>query len=297
MLLGLLVFAACSANPSGSEAPLTTAHRAAAGYWPANSRAAVSGSIAAGFEAIEVDVLLTKDGVPVLAHDPVLDPEECTTARGKELEEPVRIDSVRWNALQEDFLCGGTPDPDHPRAEVVAESLMSLDELFLALQDADPNLGLQLDIKQEPDWTPSPEDFAQEVLKRWWQADLPQQMWISAGRAETLQAFEDRAAERGEDLHTVRIHPLGGYGDSDVGVALGAEWDSLLGQGNYLDLIAESGSDGIYVNWEVARRGELLRVSRQGYETGLWTVNDPDVRRELGSWPVDTWITDYPAGL
>ena len=96
MLLGLLVFAACSANPSGSEAPLTTAHRAAAGYWPANSRAAVSGSIAAGFEAIEVDVLLTKDGVPVLAHDPVLDPEECTTARGKELEEPVRIDSVRW---------------------------------------------------------------------------------------------------------------------------------------------------------------------------------------------------------
>ena len=292
----LVLLAACVDAPAEGPAR-TTAHRAAAGYWPGNSASAVRGALAAGFEAIEVDLVMTRDGVPVLNHDPVLDPAECTTAKGKDLDGPVRIDEVRWSALQSDFLCGGTPHVDHPRAEAVAEPLMSLDELLEALRDADPNVGLHLDVKQDDNWTPSAEDFAEQVLRRWWQADLPQPMWVSAGNAATLQAFEDRATERGQDLHTVRIFPLGAYGDSDVGVALAAEWASLSGAIRYVDLIEASGSDGIYVHWEVARRSELLRARRAGYETGLWTVNEADARLALDHWPVDTWITDYPAGL
>jgi glycerophosphoryl diester phosphodiesterase len=60
--------------------PRVVAHRGGCGLAPENTLAACSRALALGVDAVEVDVRLTADGVPVLLHDPTLD--RTTDGRG-----------------------------------------------------------------------------------------------------------------------------------------------------------------------------------------------------------------------
>lgn len=53
--------------------PFVIGHAAAAGEAPANTLAGVRAALAAGAEAMEIDVQLAADGVPVLMHDTTVD--------------------------------------------------------------------------------------------------------------------------------------------------------------------------------------------------------------------------------
>ncbi len=63
--------------------PVVVAHRAGAALGPENTLQALEASIAAGADMVEVDVRLTRDGVPVLLHD-------STLRRTAGVERPVR---------------------------------------------------------------------------------------------------------------------------------------------------------------------------------------------------------------
>lgn len=65
MLLKLL-------NRSYKE-PIIIAHRGASAYFPENTMAAFEAAVAMNADMIELDVLLSKDGVPVVFHDAKLD--------------------------------------------------------------------------------------------------------------------------------------------------------------------------------------------------------------------------------
>jgi len=60
--------------------PFVIGHAAAAGEAPANTLAGVRAALDAGCEAMEIDVQLAADGVPVLLHDTTLD--RTTNLRG-----------------------------------------------------------------------------------------------------------------------------------------------------------------------------------------------------------------------
>ncbi|NGP89331.1 glycerophosphodiester phosphodiesterase [Fodinibius halophilus] len=52
---------------------IVIAHRGASAYYPENTMAAFEGAVAMDAEMIELDVLMSKDGVPVVFHDLALD--------------------------------------------------------------------------------------------------------------------------------------------------------------------------------------------------------------------------------
>jgi glycerophosphoryl diester phosphodiesterase len=60
--------------------PLVISHRACAGHAPENTLAGVRTALRIGADAVEIDVQITADGVPVLMHDLSLD--RATTASG-----------------------------------------------------------------------------------------------------------------------------------------------------------------------------------------------------------------------
>jgi glycerophosphoryl diester phosphodiesterase len=60
---------------------LVTAHRAAHDTFPENSMPAIERAISLGVDIIEIDVRLTKDGVPILMHDDSVD--RMTDGKGK----------------------------------------------------------------------------------------------------------------------------------------------------------------------------------------------------------------------
>ncbi len=66
---------------SESEIVLVAAHRAAHLHHPENSIPAIKAAIAMGVDILELDVKVTKDGIPVLMHDGTID--RTTTGSGK----------------------------------------------------------------------------------------------------------------------------------------------------------------------------------------------------------------------
>src|SRR5207247_1736958 len=95
--------------------PLIVGHRGAMGYAPENTFASYERAVALGVDAVECDVHLSADGVPVVIHDHTLD--RTTDGRGPvrdhTLEQLKRLDAGAWRG-----------------AEFAGQRLPTLDELL-----------------------------------------------------------------------------------------------------------------------------------------------------------------------
>ncbi len=274
--------------------PMVEAHRGGAGYWPQNSRMAIEGTLASGFEAVEFDLVLTADDVPVLSHDPWIHRDLCTTLEGEAVEDEILIQDLTFEELEAGWLCGGVPDEAFGNAHVRAESILSFDELLLMIRDADPDLMIHIDIKWEPDLTPEPELFAEQIFSRWFAADLPNPFYASANAAEVIAAVEDYGRDNNRDITTSLAWPRFPPGESTTAVALKAERDIMLGLTDFVSLAADARADGLAVYFESADRRQVRIAHEKGVQIQLWTLNDKDALAYYARWPVDALITDYP---
>ena len=57
-----------------TKSPALIGHRGARGLFPENTLEGFAAAAALGLDGIELDVVLTADGVPVVCHDPALNP-------------------------------------------------------------------------------------------------------------------------------------------------------------------------------------------------------------------------------
>jgi glycerophosphoryl diester phosphodiesterase len=82
--------------------PLVIAHRGNSGVAPANTLIAIRQAIELGVDMIEIDVNLTRDGVPVLIHDESV--EHTTNGKGSvssfTLAELKQLDAGSWKSKQ-----------------------------------------------------------------------------------------------------------------------------------------------------------------------------------------------------
>lgn len=296
-VLNLLVISLFGCNPTVVDGPIAEAHRGAAGYYPQNSRTAMFASLDDGWDGIELDLVLTADGVPVLAHDPWVHTELCTTASGGTIEEQIRIDTFTLEELQEQFVCGGVPDPDFPNAAVIAEPVMALDELIDELYSSQAEVVVHLDLKYEPGWTTTPDVYAEQILRRWTDADLPQRFYVSSPWPDMIEAAEDWSRRNGWEVTSSYSWPLIRRERSTIGQALGLELAATSGADDPIAQALAVDADGMNLNWEVTSRSMVRTAKENGLQVQLWTLNDPATLMHHARWPVDALITDYPGDL
>ena len=290
-MLAWLVLIGCQNINAG---PMIEAHRGGAGYWPQNSRMAMDGVIGGDFEAVEFDLVLTSDGAPVLSHDPWVHRDLCTEIDGAPVKKEILIQDLTLEELQSGWLCGGEPDADFPQAHVNAESVMSFDELLLALKGRNSYLLAHIDLKYEPGLTAAPEVFAEQVFSRWFAADLPNPFYATANSPEVIAAVEAYGRDNNRDITTSLVWPRFPPGDSTLAVALKAERDIMLGLTDYVSLAHEADADGLAVYFEAADKRQIQIAKDNGLQIQLWTLNDPEALDYYAAWPVDALITDYP---
>lgn len=74
------------------------AHRGASAYYPENTMAAFKGAVEMNSEMIELDVMLSKDGIPVVFHDAILDDHTDGTGKLEDytLSELRELDAGSW---------------------------------------------------------------------------------------------------------------------------------------------------------------------------------------------------------
>lgn len=129
--------------------PAIVAHRGASGDAPENTLAAIRHAAKAGATWIEIDVNVSRDGVPVLHHDDDL--RRCTNGTGLVIEhnltELQKLDSGSW--FHRDFA--GEP------VATLQQCLELCEEL---------SLGINLEIKPCSGWEVPTTTSIAEVLKR-----------------------------------------------------------------------------------------------------------------------------------
>ncbi len=136
--------------------PLWIAHRGGGAAAPENTLAAIRAGAAAGFRMVEFDVMLSRDGVPLLIHDETL--ERTTDGHGLVCEHDFavlqRLDAGRWHG----------PAFAGERLPALEQAL----DLLLAL-DLDANI----EIKPARGFEQATGETAARLIAARWPADRP----------------------------------------------------------------------------------------------------------------------------
>jgi glycerophosphoryl diester phosphodiesterase len=237
---------------------LVVAHRGASASEPDNTLAAFDAALAAGADAIELDVRLTSDGVPVVLHDP--DVSASTDGRG----------------LIHEMTLAQVKRLDASGGRGTRQEVPTLAEVLDLVGDRG---GIDLEIKNLPG-EPAFDSPRESVLEAALQA-----LEASAFSGPALvSSFNWLTIERSK-----QIQP-----DLPTGFLTIAAIDAYAA----LVYVRRNGHDFVLPQTPAlleAGRGLVEEAHRDGVRVGTWVADDESILETLFSWEVDVVASNDPA--
>jgi glycerophosphoryl diester phosphodiesterase len=244
-------------------------HRGARALRPENTLPAFEYAIAAGVDALELDMAVTRDNVLVVSHDPELRAPVCTGPRDGAVIRELTLAEVRqWD-------CGAKQNPAFPKQQAVPGTRMpTLEEVFALGSKGTFLFNIETKIfERKPELTPPPEEFARLVLAAVRKHGLEARVVLQSFDFRTLLAMKKLAPE-------IKL--------------------SALYSGPAKDFVAIGKEAGAGIVSPVAGLVTVEQVKAAhaaGLEVLPWTVNTPREWERLVSAGVDGIISDDPAEL
>jgi glycerophosphoryl diester phosphodiesterase len=282
------------------------AHRGGRGLMPENTLPAFENALALGVTTLELDTVLTADGVVMVHHDRRLAPERTRDAAGAWIAEVAPPAFLMLNAQEVARYDIGRAKPGSRVAKNFPQQDgadgVAIPTLAAVLARAESLSGgtirYNIETKIAPD---SPEDSADpEVIARALIAVIRE-----AGVAS-------RAAVQSFDWRTLQIVQREAPEIATVYLTAEQDWLDNLGRG---DAMPSPWIGGLDIDWAqvtlpqaIKRAGgavwspyyrdlteaDLKEAQRLGLQVVVWTVNDPADMASLIDLGVDGLITDYP---
>jgi glycerophosphoryl diester phosphodiesterase len=244
-------------------------HRGARAVLPENTLPAFEHAIEAGADFLELDVLVTRDGVPVVVHDPVLNPAICQGPEGSRVVRELTLDQLRR------FDCGAQKNPLFPQQRPLPGTrIPTLDEV-LALAPRG-GFGFNIEMKSFPDkpqYAPPPEEFALLVLGAIRRHQLERRVIVQSFDFRTLHAMRRLAPD----------------------IQLAALWSA--GARDFVSIAREADAEIVAPQYRLVTPEQVQAAHRAGLQVIPWTVNDAEDWDRLIAAGVDGIITDDPAAL
>lgn len=237
--------------------PRVIAHRGGGTLAPENTLAGMRCGLQHGFRAVEFDVMLSKDGVPVLMHDP----QFGRTVRGNgsvpdsTAAELAAMDAGSWFGT----AFAGEPVPSY-------ESVVAF-----CVENA---IWMNVEIKPAPSHEIETGRVAGEATQRLFANEIeqgapaPRLPLFSSFSFDALMAAKDAAPDIPRGFLVDRIP---------------SDWLQRLRE---LDAIA------LHTNHKNLTESLARAVKAEGFGLLCYTVNTPERARELFSWGVDAFCTD-----
>ncbi len=257
-------------------------HRGARSLFPENTLEGFRSAIAAGVLQFEIDVALTRDGIPVLSHDPCLSPDLTRDARGA-------------------WLAGAGPAIHDMRADELA--MFDVGRLRPGSRTA---RRLPLQVPADGARIPRLEDALQLDSRVRWTIEIktsPSRPWLTAkpeAVAEAVAAAADRAGAAGRIIvqsfdwrgprHLRRLRPDLAY--AWLTIRSTRAWRG--GQARLPETVVAEGGGTWSPQWRELSPRLLARAHDAGLRVVPWTVNNPADLARLAGWGVDGIITDDP---
>jgi glycerophosphoryl diester phosphodiesterase len=278
------------------------AHRGGRGETTEESLHAFAKSLELGVSTLELDIVITEDGQPLVWHDPTIDPEKCvdtTPVSAGDPQYPYVGKLVHELTLaQIETLDCGRRLAEFPRAEVVrGNKIATLPELF-ALADSyqAPNeaaVRYNIETKVEADnprRSAEPQQFVDVILAAVRSAGKVDRVEIQSFDWRTLPMV--RRAEPSIPLVALYNEETW-VPDSPwlAGIDAVAAGDPMIGA-----LLV--GANMVSPRYQlVTGKPYVDHAHALGLRVIPWTVNDADAMREQIGYGVDGIITDYPTVL
>ena len=258
---------------------LIIGHRGASADAPENTLAAFNRAFELGADGIELDVTLTKDGIPVVIHDDRVD--RTTNGRGlvKEmtLAQIKQLDAGAWFA--EKYRGEKIPTLAETLTAICARGLVNIELKTDALRPwpAKPNEVSRWQLAQ----------FGVQVLLR-----LREQ---TALEEKVVAVIEQMHAEKNVLLSCFNPFALGKTKSLNARLSRGLLYSTTLPI--YLKrawLMRVAQPHALHPNAAMVTPEYAARMSARGYKINVWTVDDPNEAKRLAGLGVNAIITNKP---
>lgn len=274
--------AASGPGPSFLKAPhkLIIAHRGASSLAPENTLEAFLLAQKQGADAIELDVRMSKDGVPVVIHDPTVD---RTTGASGLVKDLTVVELKRLNAgfafqprMQPDANGSSGSGTDNQgytqRDQNAAVSIPTLEEVFSAL----PEANLLVELKDE-----DRELHRQTamLIQRFGRQDrtLVLVFSVKAKRGRQLRRYAPDIHIGHNTAEIIKFTAMARIGATRLFRKKGPSFEVPLKRDNI----------------EIVNPNFVARAHKRGIKVIVWTINDANKMAELLQMDVDGIITDF----
>jgi glycerophosphoryl diester phosphodiesterase len=264
-----ILILACLALAQRPAAIKVHGHRGARALRPENTLPAFEYAIAAGVDALELDMAVTRDNVIVVSHDPFLEPPVCYGPQPKSMIRGLTLAEVKqWD-------CGAKPNPAFPRQQAVPGTRMpTIEEVFALAPKGRFDFNIETKIfASHPEYTPPPEEFARMVLEQIRKHHLESRIILQSFDFRTLLAMKKLAPE-------IRR--------------------SALYEGpakDFVEIAKESGAQIVSPAFKLVTPEQVAAAHAAGLQVVPWTANTPQDWDRLIAANVDAIISDDPAAL
>ena len=300
--LALLALLGLSMTAQGIE---IQGHRGARGLLPENTLPSFERAIELGVDVLELDLGMTRDGVPVVHHDRALNPEQTRDAAGRWLTPPGPFLNTLDLAALEEFDVGRAA-PDSRTVERFPEQVPRdgtriptlADVLALGKRPGGEGLRFNIETKLNPlapEETADPEEFARAVI-----AVLREEGMVDRAN---LQSFDWRvlleARALAPELRAVCLTIEQRWHDNILRGRPGpSPWTAGLDVdafgGSVPRLVEAAGCTVWSPFYRDLTEETVVEAHALGLRVVVWTVNEVEDMLALARLGVDGIITDYP---
>lgn len=246
-------------------------HRGARGVRPENTMPAFEYAISQGVDVLELDMAITKDGVVVVSHDPILKAPICSgPAPEAKIHQHTLAELRKWD-------CGGNRNPQFPRQQLTAGTrIPTLDEVFALAPKGKFSFNIETKItpkEQEAGLQPPPAEFVKLVLAEIRKHHLENRVILQSFDFRTLHEMKKIAPE-------IKLSAL--Y----TGPAK-----------SFVEIAKEAGASVVSPEYRLVTPDEVQAAHSAGIKVVPWTANEPADWDKLIAARVDAIISDDPAAL
>lgn len=282
-------------------------HRGARGLLPENTLPAFARALSIGVATLELDTAITRDGVVVVSHDAVLNPDITRDNDGRWLDRGnLEIHALTWDELQRYDVGRIRPQTAYAQRFLSQQPadgtrIPRLADVFALTRRAgnhEVRFNIETKISPEhPQRTPPPETFARALIALVRAEKLESRVTIQSFDWRTLQVVQREAPQ----IATVYLSAQQPWQDNIRADDTQSPWTADLHVsrfGGSLPRLVKAAGGAVWSPYFGDLGTESLREARAlGLKVVVWTVNEPaDIARMI-DWGVDGIISDYPDRL
>ena len=295
-LLAAALLTGCSSHPvkplepsvGSLSARMYIAHGASSGREPLNSLEAVQATLPRDdYDGIELDIVLTGDSVPILAHDPWLSNETCRRYDGQDFE-PVFIKDVYFSELRALFECRFSSAEN---ASSGYHPLASLSEALNVVQHH-PDKVLYLDLKIQPEMTLEAAEYGAELFLALTEQNISNSVFVEVPSADHVAAVSAEMAEL--NIKNVVSYPAFYAGENWDVVGFLAAVRTLFISDDPVETAMKSNADALMSPTVVMSYRAVRQLHENNILFGTFLVHDEASMQVACDHGADIIITDTP---